>query len=289
MPRQQIVKTRFAPSPTGFLHMGHAFSALTAFDFARKHGGHFILRIEDIDQTRCRPEFEEAIYEDLSWLGLTWETPARRQSDHFSDFKAALDKLENSGTVYPCFCTRSDIAAEIARSPSAPHGPEGALYPGTCRNLSHDERGSRKSQGKPYAIRLDVKKATALCGAEMSFEETCHEPGIIVAVPDILGDFVVARKDTPTSYHLSVVVDDALQGITHVIRGTDLLHATHVHRLLQELLVLPTPIYHHHPLLAGPEGKRLAKRDQAQTIRSLREAGLSAEEVVTRINESRRL
>lgn len=269
-----VLTTRFAPSPTGLLHLGHAHSALFAEAQALATGGRFLLRIEDIDATRCRPEFETAIYRDLAWLGLEWEQPARRQSDHLADYRAALDRLAAMGLLYPCFCTRSDIAAEIARAGHAPHGPEGVLYPGTCRALSAAERQRRMDE--PHALRLDVAKAVARTGA---LQWTDRERGAIRAEPQRFGDVVLARKDVPTSYHLAVTVDDHLQGVTLVTRGEDLFEATHVHRLLQALLSLDVPAYHHHRLLVGADGKRFAKRDRSLTLAALREAGHTPEDV----------
>ena len=269
--------TRFAPSPTGHLHLGHAFSALTAFDAARAADGRFLLRIEDIDTGRCRPEFEQAIYDDLAWLGLTWEEPVRRQSDHFADFAERLDALDAMGLLYPCFCTRKEIAAEIARSANAPHGPDGPIYPGTCRSRSADARAARITAGDAFALRLDLEMALDAAGNDLTWHDA--DAGRMVCDPRPLGDVVLARKDTPTSYHLSVTVDDALQGVSHVIRGRDLFHATHVHRLLQALLGLPTPAYRHHALLTNAEGVRLSKRDRAQTLHELRAAGASAGDV----------
>lgn len=275
-----MLRTRFAPSPTGLLHLGHAHSALFARRQAEAGGGECLLRIEDIDIGRCRPEFEVALKEDLAWLGLTWAEPVRRQSEHMADYRAALDRLSGEGLLYPCFCTRRDIADEIARSGVAPHlmpmGPDGPLYPGICRALSDDERDARIAAGVPYALRLDVTKAMARVG---TLEWHDRARGRFVATPEIHGDAVLARKDVATSYHLSVVVDDALQSVTLVTRGEDLLPATHLHRLLQALLELPVPDYHHHGLLTDEAGRRLAKRDDARSLRSYREAGLSRAEV----------
>ena len=268
--------TRFAPSPTGRLHLGHAYSAFFAAEMARRGGGRFLLRIEDIDRTRCRPEFEAGMLEDLAWLGLEWETPVRRQSDHMTDYGEALDRLRNRGVVYPCFCTRRDIQREIARAGAASHGQEGPLYPGTCRPLSDSEREVRIAAGDAFALRLDAGRAAALCGP-LSFDD--RERGRITVDPVREGDVVLARKDIATSYHLAVVVDDALQGVTCVSRGEDLLEATHIHRLLQHLLDLPLPEYAHHSLLVGADGKRFAKRNKAKTIASLREEGYSPAEV----------
>ncbi|MDX9862025.1 MAG: tRNA glutamyl-Q(34) synthetase GluQRS [Rhodospirillales bacterium] len=268
--------TRFAPSPTGFLHLGHAYSALLAFRAARDGGGRFILRIEDIDAGRCRPEFEAAIYEDLAWLGLSWENPVRRQSEHMADYDAALATLEARGLVYPCFCSRADIAREIAAAAGAPHGPDGPLYPGTCRHLDRAERARRIAAGQPHAWRLDVAAAVAETGP-LFWEDA--ERGRVAAAPQVFGDVVLARKDTPASYHLAVTLDDAVQGVTLVTRGVDLFAATHVHRLLQALLGLATPAYRHHPLLLDEAGRRFAKRDKALTLRSQREAGRTPDDV----------
>jgi glutamyl-Q tRNA(Asp) synthetase len=264
--------TRFAPSPTGLLHLGHARSALAGWQAARDSGGRFLLRIEDIDTGRCRAEFVAAIFEDLAWLGLTWEQPVRRQSQHFADYGAALDRLRGMDLVYPCFCTRADIAAAI----TAPHGPEGPIYPGTCRHLSEAERERRIEAGEAYALRLDVGKALAMTGPLSWHDDVA---GDVAADPLSLGDVVLARKDVPTSYHLSVTVDDHLQGVTLVTRGMDLFHATHIHRLLQALLGYATPRYRHHPLVLDAQGRRLAKRDKAMTLRALRQAGRSPAEI----------
>jgi glutamyl-Q tRNA(Asp) synthetase len=271
-----MIVTRFAPSPTGYLHLGHAHSALTSWTAAQRAGGRFLLRIEDIDAGRCRPEFTEAIFEDLAWLGLQWETPVRHQSEHTADYAAALAQLEARGVLYPCFCTRKDIAAEIAAAGQAPHGPEGPLYPGTCRGLDMAQRAERIAHGQPYALRLDVARAAALAGP---LDWTDARAGRVTAQPELLGDVVLARKDAGTSYHLAVTVDDALQGVTLVTRGEDLFTATHVHRLLQALLDLPTPGYLHHALLRNEAGERLAKRDAAITLRALRDAGRTPAEV----------
>ena len=267
--------TRFAPSPTGLLHRGHAFSAVTAWRMARERGGRFILRMEDIDTTRCRPEFEAAILEDLAWLGLDWDGPVWRQSQRTPVYRAALDRLVEIGVAYPCFCSRSDIAAAVA----APHGPEGPVYPGTCRHLSPDERARRRAT-ETSAWRLDVAAALAITGPL-----TWHDrhAGLQQADPLAGGDIVVARRDVGTAYALAVVVDDAAQGVTDVVRGVDLFEATHVQRLLQALLGLPTPRYHHHPLILGADGKRLAKRDAGETLRALRENGMQPAEVISRI------
>ncbi len=276
--------TRFAPSPTGLLHLGHAFAALFATQAARATGGRFLLRIEDIDTARARPEFEKAVEEDLAWLGLSWERPVRRQSEHFAAYRSALDALKQRDLLYPCFCTRKEIAAEIAVSAAAPQGPDGPLYPGTCRHLDNVERARRLASGDDHAWRLDVARAVAV-GCASTFEESGDVPerGTVVARPEIFGDVVLARKDTPASYHLAVVVDDASQGVTLVTRGLDLLPATHLHRLLQALLDLPVPRYRHHRLITDAAGKRLAKRDQATALRTLRERGVRPEEIRTQL------
>lgn len=252
--------TRFAPSPTGRLHLGHAVSALRAHDFARARDGAFLLRIEDIDPGRSRPEFVDAILEDLIWLGIEWDDEIVYQSERLDLYAAALDRLRAAGLVYPCFCTRADIAASVA----APHGPDGPVYPGTCRGLPSSDIT------RPHAWRLDMAKAAASAGL-LAWRDNDIE---IVARPELFGDVVLARKDAPASYHLAVTVDDAAQGVTDIVRGRDLFASTHVHRLLQALLDLPTPTYHHHELLIGADGERLAKRHGAPTIASLRDAGI---------------
>ena len=270
------IVTRFAPSPTGFLHLGHAYSALFAWVCARGAGGRFLLRIEDIDRGRCRPEFADAILEDLAWLGLEWDGPVRRQSEHFDDYARALDRLTAMGLIYPCFCTRAEIQAEIAQAGGAPHDSEGPLYPGTCRGRSVEDRQRRIAAGESYALRLDMAQAAMRAGP-LEWEDS--EAGRVAADPLSHGDIVLARKDTPASYHLAVTVDDALQGVTLVTRGRDLFGATHVHRLLQALLDLPTPRYWHHQLLTDASGKRFAKRDRSLTLRALREAGKTPAQV----------
>ncbi|MCW5724035.1 MAG: tRNA glutamyl-Q(34) synthetase GluQRS [Maricaulaceae bacterium] len=283
--------TRFAPSPTGYLHLGHAFSALTAFRAAREAGGRFILRIEDIDRTRCKPEYEAAIYEDLSWLGIEWETPVRRQSDHFGDYAKALDKLIAQGAVYRCFKTRREIVDEIARAPHGPgEGPDGLIYPGPAEPMDADEEADRLARGEAFAWRLSLARCRDILGADyarLTFTEQGAGPdgetGEVTARPELLGDAVVARKDAGTSYHLAVVHDDALQGVTHVIRGADLFASTHLHVLLMALLGLPQPVFRHHRLLTDADGKRFAKRDRAATLRSLRENGETAAQVLARL------
>jgi glutamyl-Q tRNA(Asp) synthetase len=270
-----VFATRFAPSPTGLLHRGHAFSALTAFEAARAAGGRFVLRIEDIDATRSRPEYEVAILEDLSWLGLTWEQPVRRQSDHLADYHAAIETLRARGLVYRCFRTRKEL--DIGR---APHEPQTPFVGGP---LPAAEEAERLARGEAFAWRLSLAAAReALGGFEaLSFIEDgagpAGETGVIAARPETAGDIVLARKDVGVAYHLAVVLDDALQEITHVIRGEDLFEAAHIQRLLQALLGLPTPTYRHHRLLTGPDGKRYAKRDKAQTLRELRAEGVTPE------------
>jgi len=268
---------RFAPSPNGYLHLGHALSALINFDMARRTGGRLVLRIEDIDTTRCRPEYEEAIYQDLAWLGIAWEEPVRRQSKHFDDYRAALARLERDGLIYPSFESRAEIAALVAareRQGGWPRDPDGApLYPGGAAALSAAERKRRMETGEPYALRLDMKAAIARCGPLSWTDTVSNATEVIPADPAAWGDVVLARKDTPTSYHLAVVVDDALQGITHVVRGRDLLHATSVHRLLQALLDLPEPIYHHHRLVLDGDGRKLSKSTNATALRALRQSG----------------
>jgi glutamyl-Q tRNA(Asp) synthetase len=270
------IVTRFAPSPTGYLHLGHARSALEGWRAAREAGGRFLLRLEDIDHTRCRAEYAAAIVEDLAWLGLDWDGPIRRQSEHFADYRAALGRLEEAGLLYPCFCTRRAIQAEIARSGGAPQGEIGAPYPGTCRHLSAAERAERRALMPDYALRLDVAASMARSGP-LAWSEDGRR---VEAPPAAQGDVVLARKEMPTSYHLAVTVDDALQGVTLVTRGADLFAATHIHRLLQALLGLPTPQYRHHQLLTDAQGRRLAKRDRALTIRAMRQAGMTPAEIL---------
>lgn len=270
--------TRFAPSPTGLLHLGHAFAALFAHRAARRDNGRFLLRIEDIDPGRCREDFVAAIETDLAWLGLDWDGPVRRQSRHLDDYQAALDRLAGLGLLYPCFCTRTDILREVENAGAAPQGPDGPLYPGLCRALSATEKNARLAAGQPFALRLDMARATAAAGR---LTWTDLAAGEQTARPDLFGDVVLARKDTPASYHLAVTVDDALQGVTLVTRGEDLFAASHVHRLLQALLGLPVPLWRHHRLLTDGSGRRLAKRDRAATLRSLREASADPGEVIS--------
>ncbi|CAM2869516.1 tRNA glutamyl-Q(34) synthetase GluQRS [Brevundimonas diminuta] len=271
--------TRFAPSPTGRLHKGHAFSALTAWRAAKAAGGRFVLRIEDIDPTRCRPEFEAGIYEDLAWLGLDWETPVRRQSDHLADYAAVVEALDRRGLLYRCFRTRKEILDAIG---DAPHGPAEAARPGPH---PAEEEARLLAEGRPFAWRLSLERAKeALGGAvwdALSFIEEGSGPdgetGRVKARPETAGDVVLARKDAGTAYHLAVTHDDALQGISHVIRGQDLFEATHIQRLIQALMDWPAPVYRHHRLLAGPDGRRYAKRDRSVTLAELREGGLTPE------------
>ena len=277
--------TRFAPSPTGYLHKGHAFSALSAHAAARAVDGRFILRIEDIDTTRVRPEFDAALLEDLTWLRLDWEAPVRRQSQHMADYQAALDRLRASGLLYRCFRTRREVLDEIGRAPHGPGEGGGEVFRGSP--LPEGEEARRLEAGEAFAWRLSLDAARAALGEAawtgLSFVEEDSGPegehGVIAARPERLGDVVLARKDVGVAYHLAVVVDDGLQGISHVIRGQDLFEAAHIQRLLQALLGLPTPTYRHHGLLLSPTGRRQAKRDKAETLREIRARGVTAEEV----------
>lgn len=284
---------RFAPSPNGYLHLGHAYSALLNFTLARACGGRFLLRIEDIDLGRARPTFEAAIYEDLAWLGLEWHMPVRRQSEHFDDYAAALESLGARGLLYACDCKRSEIGRFAAVHSDWPRDPDGApLYPGTCRDKPRRLAREILAEGGA-ALRLDMKKATALGGEGLFWRERCasrqepHSPGpgveegftLVRAEPAQWGDVVLARKDTPASYHIAVVVDDARQGVTDVVRGRDLFFATSLHRLLQRLLRLPEPRYFHHELILDDAGEKLAKSRGSTTLRALKEAGVSAAEV----------
>ena len=281
---------RFAPSPNGHLHLGHALSALINHDMARAADGRLLLRIEDIDRTRCRPEYEAAMREDLAWLGVRFDGPVRRQSEHFDDYRAALDRLVAAGLAYPAFESRAEtaaLAAARAQTGSWPRDPDGVpLYPGTAKTLTTDERTRRIAAGEPYALRLDMAAATARAGALswMEFEPgPGHTSTNVVAAPAEWGDVVLGRKETPTSYHLSVVLDDALQGITHVVRGEDLYRATGVHRLLQALLDLPAPLYHHHRLIRDADGRKLSKSTRATSLRALRAQGVTPAEVRTMV------
>ncbi|MFH1341365.1 MAG: tRNA glutamyl-Q(34) synthetase GluQRS [Pseudomonadota bacterium] len=277
---------RFAPSPNGYLHLGHAFSALLNFDLARRSGGRLLLRIEDIDPARCRPEFEAAIFEDLAWLGISWETPVRRQSEHLADYRAALEKLMAMGLIYPAFESRAEIARLVAQREAQapwPRDPDGApLYPGTAKSLAPDERGRLLQSGMPYALRLDMAAARALVpdpGWTEHGEGPGGETGAVAARPQDWGDVILARKETPTSYHLSVVIDDALQGVTEVVRGADLFRSTGVHRLLQQLLGLPQPAWRHHRLVPDGEGRKLSKSSGSTGIHELRAAGATPAEI----------
>jgi glutamyl-Q tRNA(Asp) synthetase len=272
-----MLVTRFAPSPTGQLHLGSVYSARFAWRLAREAGGRFLVRMEDIDQTRCKPGYAARMLDDLTWLGLDWDGEVRTQSAHFDDYGVALARLDEMGLLYPCFCTRAEIAAEIEAAGGAPHGPDGPVYLGTCRSLPRAETEPRIAAGEQPAWRLDTAKAAAEAGP-LTFSDRGR--GTRICAPQCHGDVVLARKDSPTSYHLSVTVDDALQGVTLVTRGEDLLHATDIHRLLQTLLDLPEPEYWHHDLLLGPNGKRFAKRDRSVSVPDLRAAGYSPAEVL---------
>ncbi len=288
-----MLTTRFAPSPTGYLHLGHAYSARTAIEAARAGGGRCLLRIEDIDHTRCRQELEAALRDDLAFLGLRFDGPVRRQSEHMADYEQALQTLTARGVLYPCFCTRAAIAAEIAQAQSAPNGisadPQalGPRYPGLCRHLDPKVAEDRIAAGQNYALRLDVERALAQVkgslGATGALTWHDRHAGQITAQPELLGDVVLARREVKTSYHLAVTVDDHLQGVTLVTRGEDLFSATHVHRLLQALLGLDTPEYAHHRLLTDDDGNRLAKRSGSESIASLRAAGYSADSLWARV------
>lgn len=278
-----MIVTRFAPSPTGLLHLGHAFAAIKACEA----GERFTLRIEDLDTSRCREEFVEAIVDDLSWLGLTWTEPVMRQSQRAIAYRTALEKLDRAGLVYPCFCTRKEIAAEIAHAVEAPSSPDGAVYPGTCRDLSRPDRAERTAKGLPHALRLDATKAAGVVGP-LDFQELAHGPsgehGRISVQPLLFGDIVLARKDLPAAYHLAVVVDDAEQGVTLVTRGNDLFAASHVQRLLQALLGFPAPTYAHHRLILDESGRKFAKRDRSLTLRALRESGETPVDIRARLS-----
>lgn len=271
------IVTRFAPSPTGLLHLGHAHAALVAWRRAREAGGRFLLRIEDIDPGRCRPDFTAAILDDLAWLGLDWDD-LRIQSEHLSEYRTALDELTARSLLYPCFCTRADTAREIARAVTAPHAPDGSpRYPGTCRGMPPAERAARIAAGHPYALRLDIAGALALVAGPLTYEEAGE--GEIVCHPERFGDAVLARKDAPASYQLCVTHDDAMQGVTLVTRGADLKPSTDLQRLIQTLMGWPEPRYAHHRLLTDAAGRRLAKRDRAATLQTLRKAGRSPAQV----------
>ena len=272
---------RFAPSPNGYLHLGHAYSALLNADMARGFGGRLLLRIEDIDTERCRPEYEDAIHEDLRWLGMSWQEPVRRQSDHFADYQMAIDRLEAEGLLYPSFETRRELAAlaaELDRRDGWPRDPDGVpIYAGRARRLSAAESQRRRAAGEPFALRLAMDKAMARAGV-LTWTETGAGPSgqtaRITAAPQIWGDVILARKDSPASYHLAAVVDDALQGVTDIVRGQDLFWSTGIHRLLQALLGLPEPSYHHHKLILDEAGQKLAKSTNATGLRELRAASV---------------
>ncbi|RIA56693.1 tRNA glutamyl-Q(34) synthetase GluQRS [Dichotomicrobium thermohalophilum] len=274
---------RFAPSPNGRLHLGHAYSALLAHDTARAIGARFLLRIDDIDTARCTPEFEQAIYDDLAWLGLSWETPVRRQSEHFSTYRQAAEELGARGLLYPCFATRKEIAETVARVAKPAFDPDGApLYPGLYRNANPEKVAQLMAEGRPYALRLDMARARDAVGpAALTYRVFDLHGGAreCLARPERWGDAVIVRKDTPTSYHLANVIDDALQGITHVIRGTDLEAATDLHVLLQRLLGLPTPAYHHHRLILDESGRKLSKSAGDLSLAALREHGATPEQI----------
>jgi glutamyl-Q tRNA(Asp) synthetase len=272
---------RFAPSPNGYLHLGHAYSALLNGNMARESGGRLLLRIEDIDIARCRPEYERAIYEDLAWIGFKWEEPVRRQREHLADYAQALDSLRARGLIYPCFCTRSDILRAIAGRPDWPRDPDGSpLYPGTCRQLNAAERAARFALHERAAWRLDMEKAIGAAGlATWSEHHTRNSLREVAAEPQQWGDVVLARRDLGTSYHISVVVDDAKQGVTDVVRGKDLFASTSAHRVLQELLELPEPRYHHHDLITDASGHKLSKSRGSPTLRELRAEGMMPENV----------
>ncbi len=276
------VVTRFAPSPTGALHAGHAVAAIESHDRARRDGGRWLLRIEDIDGGRSRPEHVAGIVADLEWLGLHWDGEMVFQSARMRLYRAALDRLRVLELVYPCFCTRADIAREVMASASAPHGVDGVVYPGTCRAIPGEQAAARL--GEPHAWRIDMARAVALAGPLDWVDELA---GRVIADPLAQGDVVLARKDAGTSYHLAVTVDDAAQGVTHVVRGIDLFAATHVHRLLQALLVLPVPVWRHHPLLLGPDGQRLAKRNGAPTLAALRDGGIDGRALADDLRDGR--
>jgi glutamyl-Q tRNA(Asp) synthetase len=274
-----MIITRFAPSPTGLLHLGHAYSALLV-DAVVGSGDIFLLRIEDIDQGRCRPEYESAILEDLHWLDIQWQNPLRRQSEHMADYTEALDRLQGDGVLYPCFCSRKEMAEERARLGISSQGPDGPIYPGSCRNLDPGKESEFIEQKKPFALRLDMQEATARVG---SLTWVDADKGEILATPEIFGDVVLARKETPTSYHLSATLDDHIQGVNLIIRGQDLFHATHIHRLLQKLLGLKTPRYHHHHLLLDDNGQKFAKREKSLTLQELRMGGVTPEQIRLRV------
>ena len=280
---------RFAPSPNGYLHIGHAYSALRNFDMARRRDGRFLLRMEDIALERCRPEYEQAIYEDLEWLGLTWDGPVLRQSEHFSTYAKAVEHLQERGLLYSCFCSRLEISRVVEERRDWSHDPDGGPhYPGTCRHLSDEERARRLASGQHAALRIDMAQAAGQIGQLLGWPEYGESKDLrdVHADPSIWGDCVLARKDIPTSYHISVVVDDARQGVTDIVRGQDLFEATSLHRLLQELFDLPTPRYHHHDLLRDSAGQKLSKSTRAKSLRALRQEGVTAQDVRKRLGFS---
>lgn len=276
------IRTRFAPSPTGKLHLGHALAARVAHTLAKSHGGTFLLRHEDIDGARVKEEYYGGIEEDLKWLGFIWDESPIRQTGRISKYDTALDTLRDLGLVYPCFCTRKEIRDEWARMGAAPQGPEGPIYPGICRELSPAVREQKLNAGVPCAWRLDTCKAAKIAGS-LTFQDL--HAGITTANPEMLGDVVLSRKDIGTAYHLAVVVDDAEQNITHVTRGEDLFNSTHIHRLLQHLLKIPTPVYFHHSLVVDEKGERLAKRCDSKSIASFRSEGLSASDILAMMDD----
>lgn len=276
--------TRFAPSPTGYLHLGHALSAVTGWTAARAENGTFLVRIDDLDESRCRPDYEAALIEDLTWLGLDWPRPMRRQSAHLADYAAATARLRALDVLYPCFCSRTEIRAEVVRLQSAPQGPDGPLYPGTCRGLTDAERASRIADGAPHSWRLDVERAAARTGPLRWHDRLA---GWQTARPETLGDVMIARRDLVAGYHLSVVVDDDAQGVTVVTRGADLFPSTHVHRLLQALLEIEVPDHLHHRLVTDAQGQRLAKRADSVAIRAFRAAGRTPTEVLEMVSRDR--
>jgi glutamyl-Q tRNA(Asp) synthetase len=277
---------RFAPSPNGYLHLGHAYSALLNHDMAREFGGRLLLRIEDIDDARCRPDYEAALYEDLHWLGIAWEEPVRRQSDHFDDYRAAVAKLQAQGLLYPSFESRSEINALVAERDQAggwPRDPDGVpIYPGRARKMPPAERARRMANGEPFALRLAMDAAVARVGV-LHWTETGTGPtgqtGGITAAPQRWGDVVLARKESPTSYHLAAALDDALQGVSDVVRGQDLFWSTSIHRLVQVLLGLPEPVYHHHRLILDTDGRKLSKSTDAKSLREMRAAGVTPQDL----------
>ncbi|TNE57885.1 MAG: tRNA glutamyl-Q(34) synthetase GluQRS [Alphaproteobacteria bacterium] len=281
--------TRFAPSPTGFLHLGHAYAAWVAFEFATDNHARFLLRIEDTDQTRCQPEFERAILEDLRWLGLTWQEPVRRQSEHLPLYAEYIQKLSGRGLTYPCFCSRKEIL-ETSHQQNLPIGPDGPLYPGTCRMLSEKDTARRLASGDAHVLRLDLEKALQEVSSDLCFDEQGSDndlpKGSTLVDPTNAGDIVLARKGSTTSYHASVVIDDHLQGITDVVRGRDLYSATHIHRVLQELWGFAAPRYHHHAVLVDENGRKFSKRDRDHSLQAMKKAGKTPADLKEMIEEN---